>query len=48
VAAVTASLVGNATGMIKASYTVLITPEEVDRAAAQGRRLAAAYRAPGQ
>ena len=48
VSAVAASLVANATGTVKASYTVLITPEEVDEAAAQGRQLAAAYRAPGQ
>ncbi len=46
--AVAASLVANATGTVKASYTVLITPEEVDETAAQGRQLAAAYRAPGQ
>ncbi len=48
VAAVAASLMANATGTVKASYTVLITPEEVDQAAEQGRRIAAAYRAPGQ
>lgn len=48
VSAAAASLVANATGTVKASYTVLITPEEVDQAAEQGRRLAAAYRAPGQ
>ena len=48
VSAVAASLVSNATGTVKTSYTVLITPEEMDEAASQGRQLAAAYRAPGQ
>ncbi|HRJ44243.1 MAG: GYD domain-containing protein [Caldilineaceae bacterium] len=48
VSAAAASLVANATGTVNASYTVLITPEELDEAAEQGRRLTAAYRAPGQ
>lgn len=48
VSAVAGSLVGNATGTVKISYTVLITPEEVDQAAEKGRQLAAAYRPPGQ
>jgi uncharacterized protein with GYD domain len=46
--AVTASLIVNASGKVKVTYTPLLTPEEVDQAAERGREIAAAYRAPGQ
>jgi uncharacterized protein with GYD domain len=42
------SMVVNASGKVKVTYTPLFTPEEVDKAAEKGRKLAAAYRAPGQ
>jgi uncharacterized protein with GYD domain len=46
--AVTCSLVVNASGRVKITYTPLITHEEVDQAAEKGKQLSAAYRAPGQ
>jgi len=42
--AIAASLVVNASGTVKATYTVLITPEEVDEAAKRSMD----YRPPGQ
>jgi uncharacterized protein with GYD domain len=48
VSAVTASLMVNASGRVKVTYTPLFTPEEVDEAAEKGRQIHAAYRAPGQ
>ncbi len=48
VSAVTASLMVNASGRVKVTYTPLFTPEEVDQAAEKGRQIPAAYRAPGQ
>ena len=47
VSAVACSLMVNASGEVKVSYTPLITPEEVDQAAEKGRQIHAAYRAPG-
>jgi uncharacterized protein with GYD domain len=47
VVAAATSLITNATGTVNASFTVLITPEEIDQAAEQARRLSAAYRPPG-
>ena len=44
VTATAASLVGNASGAIKVTVTVLLTPEEVDRAANK----TVDYRPPGQ
>ncbi|MGA8178936.1 MAG: GYD domain-containing protein [Desulfobacterales bacterium] len=46
--AVTASLMVNASGRVRVTYTPLFTPEEIDRAAERGRQIPAAYRAPGQ
>jgi uncharacterized protein with GYD domain len=43
-----ASLVGNAAGTSKVTYTVLITPEEIDQATGLAREKMAAYRPPGQ
>jgi uncharacterized protein with GYD domain len=43
-----ASLVGNAAGTSKVTYTVLITPEEVDQATELAKEKMAAYRPPGQ
>ena len=48
ISAVTASLLVNASGRVKVTYTPLITPEEVDQAAEKGRQISAAYRAPGR
>ncbi len=42
--AIAASLVVNASGIVKTTYTVLITPEEVDEAAKRSMD----YRPPGQ
>ena len=47
-AAVAGSLVANAAGTVRATYTPLITPEEIDQGAEKGRQLTAAYRPPGQ
>jgi uncharacterized protein with GYD domain len=44
VSATAASLVGNASGTIKVTVTVLLTPEEVDEAT----KKSVDYRAPGQ
>jgi uncharacterized protein with GYD domain len=46
--AVTASLMVNASGRVRVTYTPLFTPEEIDRAAEKGRQIHASYRAPGQ
>jgi uncharacterized protein with GYD domain len=46
--AVSASLMVNASGRVKVTYTPLFTPEEIDRAAEKGRQTRAAYHAPGQ
>ena len=48
VAATAASLVVNATGTVNATYTVLITPEEVDQAVEKAGKVFGEYRAPGQ
>lgn len=45
--ATAASLVGNAAGTSKVTYTVLITPEEVDQAVDLANEKTAAYRPPG-
>ena len=46
--AVTASLIVNASGEVKVTYTPLFTPEEIDQAADKGRQIHDTYRAPGQ
>jgi uncharacterized protein with GYD domain len=46
--AVTASLMVNASGRVRVTYTPLFTAEEIDRAAEKGRQIPAAYRAPGK
>jgi hypothetical protein len=38
---------GNAPGTAKVTYTVLITPEEMDEAAAKANANITAYRPPG-
>jgi uncharacterized protein with GYD domain len=48
VAATAGSLVVNASGAVKATYTVLITPEEVDQAVEKAGKIFGEYRAPGQ
>lgn len=48
VTAIAGSLIENATGMVKTTRTVLITPEEMDQAVAMAKEKAAAYRAPGR
>jgi uncharacterized protein with GYD domain len=48
VSAATCSLLVNASGRVKVSYTPLMTPEEIDQAAERGRQISAAYRAPGK
>jgi uncharacterized protein with GYD domain len=48
ISAVTCSLLANASGRIKSTCTPLLTPEEVDQAAARGREMTTAYRAPGR
>jgi uncharacterized protein with GYD domain len=48
ISAVTASLMVNASGRVKVTYTPLFTPEEIDQAAEKGRQIPAAYRAPGR
>ena len=48
VVATAASLMGNVAGTHKATFTVLVTPEEVDQAAALAKEKIAAYRPPGQ
>jgi len=48
VMATAASLIGNAAGTSKIKITVLITPEEVDKATEVAKEMSAAYRPPGQ
>ena len=48
ISAVTASLIVNASGRVKVTYTPLFTPEEIDQAAEKGKQIPASYRAPGQ
>jgi uncharacterized protein with GYD domain len=48
VTAVAGSLMGNAPGTANVTYTVLITPEEMDKAAAKAKANITAYRAPGR
>ena len=48
VTATAGSLVVNASGAVKATYTVLITPEEVDQAVEKASKVFGEYRAPGQ
>ena len=47
VTAAAASLVGNAVGTHKTTFTVLITPKELDQAADLAKEKMAAYRPPG-
>lgn len=47
VTALAGSLVGNASGRVKATYTPLMTPEDVDRAAGKAKQVTDAYRPPG-
>ena len=42
------SLIGNASGAATSKTIVLITPEEVDQATEVAKRMASAYRPPGQ
>ncbi len=48
VTATAASLIGNVAGTTKVTYTVLLTPEEVDQAADLVKEKMGAYRPPGQ
>jgi uncharacterized protein with GYD domain len=48
VTAVAGSLMGNAAGTSKVTYTVLITPEEMDQAAEKAKVNISAYRPPGK
>jgi uncharacterized protein with GYD domain len=48
VRATAASLIGNAAGTSKIKMTVLITPEEVDKATEVAKEMSSAYRPPGQ
>jgi len=48
VSAVAASMVANAGGASKVTYTPLVTPEEIDRAAQVAQGVTSAYRAPGR
>jgi uncharacterized protein with GYD domain len=48
VTAAAGSIMANATGTSKVTYTVLITPEEIDQATDLVKETAAAYRPPGQ
>jgi uncharacterized protein with GYD domain len=48
VTATAVSLIGNAAGTHKHTITVLVTPEEVDRAVDLAGEKMAAYRPPGQ
>ena len=48
VSAATASLMVNASGRVKVTYTPLFTPEEIDQAAEKGKKIHDAYRAPGK
>ena len=43
-----ASLIGNAAGTSTVTFTVLLTPEEVDQATDLAKEKMAAYRPPGQ
>lgn len=45
--AATASLVVNASGAVQVKTTVLLTPEEMDKAAGLARKYAGSYRPPG-
>ena len=46
--AAAASLLGNAAGTTKVTYTVLVAPEEIDQATELANRKMAAYRPPGK
>ena len=48
VAATAAVLVVNAAGTARANTTVLITPEEVDKAVGVAKEIGSAYRPPGR
>jgi uncharacterized protein with GYD domain len=48
VSAAAVSLIGNAAATSKITVTVLLTPEEVDRAADLAKEKMAAYRPPGR
>ena len=48
VIAAAASLIGNLPGTTKTTFTVLITPEEMDQAVAMAKEKSAAYRPPGR
>ena len=45
--ATAASLIGNVAGTSKVTFTVLVTPEEVDQATDMAKEKMAAYRPPG-
>jgi len=47
VTAAASSLLGNAAGTHKTTFTVLITPEELDQASELAKEKMAAYRPPG-
>ena len=46
VTAVAGSMIAEATGVSEISITVLITPEEIDRAAQMAQKMSASYRVP--
>ena len=46
VTAAAVSMIGEATGVSEISVTVLITPEEIDRAAQIAQKMGASYRVP--
>ena len=48
VAAAALSLIANASGASNSTFTVLITPEEMDQAVAMAKEKSAAYRPPGR
>jgi uncharacterized protein with GYD domain len=48
VTAAAMSMMAEAPGTSELSITVLITPEEVDRAAQMAQKMSASYRAPGR
>ena len=48
VTATAMSIIGNVPGTTRATYTVLITPEEVDQAVNLANEKMSAYRPPGQ
>jgi hypothetical protein len=41
-------MIAGAPGVAEVTYTVLITPEEIDQAAQSAQKMGASYRAPGR